>query len=201
MFNVLLDPLPTEWNGYPIDYDYRTGVLISQCLQDPALTRREQIYTAVCLLFPQEHPASKDAIEAVEWFLSEYDHDNHGSKKDGGNVKVMDFDIDQWRIYSAFRQQYGIDLSIVKMHWFIFMGLLLNLDECNFTRVIDIRLKKITDKMGREEKQAIRNAKKVYSLSTPPAEESISEEEKEKQQEAQEDFMRMINKKQSQPAP
>ena len=107
----------------------------------------------------------------------------------------MDFDIDQWRIYAAFRKQYGIDLSIEKLHWFVFMGLLLNLDECNFTRVIDIRLKKITGQMGKEERQAIRNAKKVYALTVPSAEESISDEEKEKQQEAQEDFMRMINKK------
>ncbi len=195
MFNVLLDPLPTEWNGFSIDHDFRTGVLISQCLQDPALNRRERIYTAASLLFPQEHPDLIEAIEAVEWFLSDYDHDNHNSKKADDNVRVMDFDIDQWRIYAAFRKQYGIDLSIEKLHWFVFMGLLLNLDECNFTRVIDIRLEKITGQMGKEERQAMRNAKKVYALTVPSAEESISDEEKEKQQEAQEDFMRMINKK------
>lgn len=194
MFNVLLDPLPTEWNGFPIDYDFRTGVLISQCLQDPTLNRRERMYTAASLLFPQEPPDLIEAVEAVEWFLSDYDHDNHNKKADG-NVRVMDFDIDQWRIYAAFKKQYGIDLSIENLHWFVFMGLLLNLDECNFTRVIDIRLKKITGKMGKEERQTIRNAKRVYALTVPAVEESISDEEKEKQQEAQEDFMRMINKK------
>ena len=37
MFNVLLDPLPQEWNGYPIDTDFQTGIQINPCLGDETL--------------------------------------------------------------------------------------------------------------------------------------------------------------------
>lgn len=195
MFNVLLDPVPTEWRGISIDSDFRTGILVSQCLQDEELTKRERIGIAARLLFPKECPEISEALEAVEWFLSEYDHDNPSDKKTDRKVRVLDFDIDQWRIYAAFRQQYGIDLSCTKMHWFIFMGLLVNLEDCNFTRVIDIRKKDVTDKMGKEEKQELRKAKKMYALSQTSSDDTVPETEKEKIQEAQEAFLRMINKR------
>lgn len=85
-------------------------------------------------------------------------------------------DIDQWRIYAAFRQQYGIDLNVDRIHWFTFMGLLSNLQECAFTRVMDVRQKKITAKMSNEEKAALRKAKMVFEIKQPK--EVMSPEEK-----------------------
>ena len=34
MYNVLTDGLPTEYEGYLINYQYYNGILISQCLND-----------------------------------------------------------------------------------------------------------------------------------------------------------------------
>lgn len=192
MFNIMLDPLPEDWNGYPIDWDFRTGIQITQCLSDNALSDMEKRYTAISLLFPDENnrPSAVDAMEAVNWFLNDFNHDKHG--KNTGTSKVMDFDVDQWRIYAAFKQQYGIDLNEVSLHWFVFMGLLSNLEECNFTNVIDIRQKKITPKMSREEKKAITEAKKVYVLGT--AEKQLTSAEKEQDAEALAEFHKMLNR-------
>lgn len=186
MFNVLLDELPEEWNGYPIDTDFQTGIQISQCLADSELSETERFYTAVDLLFPGDQPSNKEAAVALEWFLNEFHHDNNTGGKSKG--PVMDFDIDQWRIYAAFRNQYGIDLNTAKMHWFVFMGLLSNLNECAFTHVMDIRQKKITSKMSPEEKKAIAEAKKVFSIK-PPKEERLSPIE----QSAVDEFMKYAN--------
>lgn len=192
MFNIMLDPLPEDWNGYPIDWDFRTGIQITQCLSDNALSDMEKRYTAISLLFPDEsnRPSTVDAMEAVNWFLNDFNHDRHGKK--AGTAKVMDFDVDQWRIYAAFKQQYGIDLNEVSLHWFVFMGLLSNLEECNFTNVIDIRQKKITPKMSREEKKAITEAKKVYALGT--SEKPLTSAEKEQDAEALAEFHKMLNR-------
>lgn len=192
MFNIMLDPLPEDWNGYPIDWDFRTGIQITQCLSDNALSDMEKRYTAISLLFPDENnrPPAGEAMEAVNWFLNEFNHDKHG--KNTGTAKVMDFDVDQWRIYAAFKQQYGIDLNEVSLHWFVFMGLLSNLEECNFTDVIDIRQKKITPKMSREEKKAITEAKKVYALGT--SEKTLTSAEKEQDAEALAEFHKMLNR-------
>ena len=56
MFNVLLDAMPDEWDGYPVDTDFRIGIQISQCLVDDALNSREKVATALSLLFPKEQP-------------------------------------------------------------------------------------------------------------------------------------------------
>lgn len=168
MFNVLLDPLPEEWNGYPIDSDFQTGIMIAQCLEDDELSETEKFYIAFGLLFPDEsnRPPMEEAGDAINWFMNDFNHDNiEKSKSNQKNDSIlMDYDIDQWRIYSAFLKQYGIDLNRAEMHWFVFIGLMLNLEECNFTRVMDIRNKKITPKMSREEKKRIASAKKIYSI-------------------------------------
>lgn len=169
MINVLLDPLPTEYKGFPIDADFQIGIQIMQALEDGDLTRQEGQAVALDLLFLQEDknghplplPDSEMALEGLVWFLTEWNHD-HNSR--GDKTRITDYDIDQWRIYSAFRQHYGINLNTDKLHFWEFMGLLTTLPECSYTRVIDIRAKKITSKMGKDERKAYVELKKVYAL-------------------------------------
>ncbi len=174
MFNVLLDPLPEEWNGYAIDTDFQTGIMISQCLADESLSDTERFYAAARLLFLKNCPGNEEIAEAIKWYMTEYSHDN--TKPEKSELVIMDWNIDQWRIYAAFRQQYGIDLNVDRIHWFTFMGLLSNLQECAFTRVMDVRQKKITAKMSNEEKAALRKAKMVFEIKQPK--EAMSPEEK-----------------------
>lgn len=188
MWNILLDPLPEEWNGYPIDSDFQTGIQISQCLADEELSETERFMTALGLMFPEEEkrPPIQEASEGLKWYLTEFHHDNNAGEKSG--VTVMDFDIDQWRIYAAFLNQYRIDLNTAQLHWFTFMGLLANLQECAFTNVMNIRQKEITHKMSSDEKKAIRKAKKVFAIK-PHKEEHLSA----KEQQAVEEFMKYVN--------
>ena len=174
MFNVLLDLLPEEWNGYAIDTDFQTGIMISQCLADESLSDTERFYAAARLLFLKNCPGNEEIAEAIKWYMTEYSHDN--TKPEKSELVIMDWNIDQWRIYAAFRQQYGIDLNVDRIHWFTFMGLLSNLQECAFTRVMDVRQKKITAKMSNEEKAALRKAKMVFEIKQPK--EAMSPEEK-----------------------
>ncbi|MCI8287880.1 MAG: hypothetical protein HFH89_09555 [Lachnospiraceae bacterium] len=169
MFNVLLDPLPTEYRGFPIDSDFQIGIQIMQALEDGKLSRQEGQAVALSLLFLQEDaqgnqlllPDAETALEGLVWFLTDWNHD-HNSKVD--KTRITDFNIDQWRIYSAFKQHYGINLNTDKLHFWEFMGLLTTLPECAYTRVIDIRAKKITSKMGKDEKKVYAELKKVYAL-------------------------------------
>ncbi len=187
MFNVMLDPLPYEWNGYPIDADFQTGIMISQCMADESLSENERFVTAIDLLFPGEKPPVDEALEAITWFMNEYNHDNKTSKKDIEEI-VFDFDIDQWRIYAAFWSQYQIDLNTADLHWFVFMGMLSNLEECALTRVMNIRQKKIEPKMSRKEKESIKAAKATFAIK-PPQEKHLSARE----QQAVNEFMKYAN--------
>lgn len=195
MFNVLLDKLPTEYKGYPIDTDFGIGIQIMQVLENKDLSLQEQIETALSLLFLQNDedgnllplPDTETAIDGLIWFLKEWDHDKHMDLED--ETKVTDYDIDQWRIYAAFRQQYGINLNTDKLHFWEFMGLLTTLPpDCAYRQVIDIRTKKIMPKMRSEEKNALKKAKKMYALDE--TEEELTDEEKE----AVEAFMALVGK-------
>lgn len=194
MLNVLLDPLPDSYEGFAIDSDFQIGIQIMQVLEDQELSQQERIGTALSLLFITKDedgdslpiPDAQTAIDGLMWFLTDWNHDKNLSKKD--TAKVTDYDIDQWRIYSSFRQHYGINLQTDSLHFWEFMGLLTTLPECAYTRVIDIRSKKITAKMSAEEKKALREAKKIYALDV--LEEELTDEEKE----AVEAFMALVGK-------
>lgn len=193
MFNVLIDELPDTWNGYKIHTDFRNGILISQCMEDETISDYERFYTAAELLFQEGQDPSVDEIEeAIHWYLTEYNHDNqvkNGKKrKQTEEIPLFDFDVDQWRVYAAFRAQYGIDLNVADMHWFVFMGLLSNLNECALTRVMNTRAKKITSKMSPEAKQALKDAKDRFSIK-PVREKPRSPEE----QAALDEFMKYAN--------
>lgn len=189
MFNVLLDPLPTEYEGFPIDTDFGIGIQIMQVLEDKELSQHERVAMALNLLFviDNENPLIPDidtAIEGMKWFLTDWYHDNQNNKD---KIKVLDYDIDQWRIHSAFLSHYGIDLKTQPMHYWEFMGLLSNLPECAFTRVIDIRSKVIDGKMSNQEKEAYKKLKEVYSLDQKKEVDYTDE-----QKQAIDDFDRMM---------
>ena len=163
MFNILLDEYPREWNGYKLNTDYRIGIMMTLASSDKRLNDRERTRAIINLLFDGSCPQSIDeCMECVDWFFNGWTHDKH--KKNGSSVAVMDFNADQGRIYSAFLSQYKIDLNIEDMHFWKFMMLLSNLEECNFTRVVDIRAKKMTGKMSSEERKHYADAKRTYAI-------------------------------------
>lgn len=175
-FNVLLDPLPRTWKGYPIDSDFQTGIQICWILEDQELNNFEKVDRAGYVLFPEQAPEDPEEMaSAVMWFLHGWDTDRQGRRT--CEKPVMDFQIDQWRIWVAFKRQYQIDLNVEQLHFWVFMALLQNLEECTFTRVADIRSKKLNSKMSAEEKKAYAEAKAVYALESPDSKKEYTPEE------------------------
>ena len=183
MFNIMLDDYPTAWNGYQLNTDYRVGIQITQASADTELNKFDKIEVFALLLFKSKAPDAESVAKCVEWFLNGWCLDNM-PKNEAKNVQLMDFDIDAGRIYSAFLSQYHIDLNVTDMHFWKFMYLLTNLEECAFTRVVEIRAKQITSKMSKEEREVIGKAKKVYNL---------TQATDEAEQEATDIFLKALN--------
>lgn len=179
MINVMLDPLPTQWNGFEINTSFRIGIQTFILEYDKELSDYEKSLHVVDLMFDDRpHPYGEELQECITWFLNGWFHDKSGSSKD--NRRLVDYDIDQWRIYADFRKIYGIDLSLDEMHWWTFNGLLWNMPykQSAFMEVINIRKKKIEAKMSVKEKETIAEAQKVYGLEQPETE--YTEDEKSK---------------------
>ena len=164
MNNVLYEPLPEEWNGYPINWWFQVGIQIYLVSEDPELMDFERTAIIAELLFPEGVSPPEEMQECITWFLNGWCHDRSAKEKE--KKKLLDFNRDQWRIYADFRQIYGINLNEADLHWWEFMGMLWNMPQrqSSFLQVIEIRQKKITSKMGKEEKEAIRKAQYVYGL-------------------------------------
>lgn len=177
MLNVLLEDMPEEYEGYKIDSSFRTGILMSQCLSDTELTEREQRFVAANLLFGDELPPPELAIAGVCWFMSANNYDNYEGVKPS-SVILMDFGVDQWRIYAAFMSQYHIDLNKADMHWFIFRGLLDNLNECSFTDVMQLRQKEIPTYLSAKEKEEFKRRQRIFQLGRKSDDSEFSESEK-----------------------
>lgn len=183
MFNVMLDKLPTEYKGYPINSDFRIGIQIFQSISDNELSEMEKIYKTYDLLFLDEDketgksvhfkdengadispPDIQTAQAGIQWFLTGWYTDNPVEGKEEPRKKDMDYDVDQWRIFSAFLTQFRINLNTIDMHFWVFMGLLSTLEECAFTRIVDIRTKKIDPKMKPSDKKTLKEVKERYAL-------------------------------------
>ncbi len=170
MNNVLLDELPEEWNGYKINTSFRIGIQIFLVQEDKILADYERIPLIISLLFEQDgedtvsFPEGEELGKCIRWFMNGWCHDKYPVDVD--KRRIIDFDIDQWRIYADFRQIYGINLNEVDMHWWEFMGMLWNMPhrQSSFLQVIEIRKEKINAKMSKEEKDAIKKAHHVYGL-------------------------------------
>lgn len=184
----MTDGLPDEYEGYVINTDFETGIFIMKALGDERLSTFEQNTLAVNLLFdnfeiPQD---AETALDALHWFLTGWNHDRYISKEEQEEA-VIDWDIDQWRIYSAFRNQYHINLLSEELHFWEFMALLTTLEECAFTRVADIRGKKEHRSMPFEERKALQKAKKIYAIN------NADKKECRHLTKAEEDFLKYAN--------
>lgn len=169
--NILLDRLPESYECSDgkicmLNTDYRIGIQLFLVQHDSELTQKEKAEEMIYLLFGEDttnYPHDpQDCQNCLQWYLGGWYTDNKTEEED--KKKITDFDVDQWRIVAGFRQQYGIDLPRVDMHFWEFMGLLSNLQECAYTRVIDIRSRKFEPKMDKKTRKALAKAKKTYEL-------------------------------------
>lgn len=197
MNNILLDELPTSFNGYEVNTWFQIGIQASLVYADEELDESSRSKILLELLFSEddgslrEFPQDPEEMqELLAWFMNGWYHDNKPDKQDP-RKRIMDYDIDQWRIYADFLQIYHIDLNQSDMHWWMFQGLLWNLprEQSSFMQVLEIRQKKPRPKATADEKKAITTGHKIYDLK--PLKKALTAEE-EKEIDAYDEMMKKI---------
>lgn len=173
MFNYMLDRFPSDYEGFLIRTDFRVGIQIIQCLNDPDFSKEEKIGTALELLYGYGCPVDIEvAVNGLKWFMS---CGKESKGNDDTSDPVYDYDYDSALLYSAFKKTFNIDLSTTKLHWWQFVALMSDLDNCAFSKTIEIRMKKIVANMSPEEKEYYRKAKERCQL---PVKISMEEQRK-----------------------
>lgn len=181
--SLLVDGLPdtVEIGGvdYRINTGFRTAILFELMMQDVFFYPAEKQDMALKLFFPTIPSDFQSAMHAIIWFYSGGDRQPSGgrkSKRRGNNdKKIYSYEHDDQYIYSAFMEQYGIDLTDANLHWWQFRALFAGLNEkCKICQIMHYRGMEIAAKMSKEEQKFYREMKKLYAL-------PISEDEQQKQ--------------------
>lgn len=148
---------------YPINADFRTSIKFEMLVQretDEIKLLLEMLHLYYGELIPENVPV---AIEKALWFYAggELKAKSSDSKKEA----LYSFEYDGDYIYSAFLEQYGIDLTCARLHWWKFRALFLSLsDKTKLSEIIGYRSVQISGKMSKEEKEFYKKMKKIYAL-------------------------------------
>ena len=147
--------------------DFRIGILFELLMQDNELNNESKIMQAVNLFYsnPNQIQDIQKAVENILWFYR-CGKEEKASQSNKENNQIYSYEFDDELIYSAFRDQYGINLQTISyLHWWEFQAMFKGLKEDN--KIVEIMgyramdLGKIKDK---EEKARYKKLKKIYAL-------------------------------------
>lgn len=172
MFSLLLDTLPTtvtiDNKEYRINSNFRNSILFELMMLDDELTEEEKITTALNLYYPVIPNNLNKAIDEIIKFYScsfnENSSNTTGSSKTYNDVYNFEFDSEY--IYSAFLDQYNIDLnSIEYLHWWKFKAMFKSLKEDNLiSKIISYRSINLSEIQDDDERARYKNLKDLYKL-------------------------------------
>ena len=180
--NILLDKLPKFTpNGFKIRTDFRESIKFELLMQDNNIKEEDKVILAIRLYYYDISKIKnmKKAVDDILWFYRCGEELKVGASQDNNEKKIKQiysYEFDDKYIYSAFLEQYNIDLNAIKyLHWWKFKALFNGLNEK--TKIVEImgyramNLSKIKDK---EMKKHYKKMQRIYALP-----DMRSEEEKE----------------------
>ncbi|CAM2828234.1 bacteriophage Gp15 family protein [Hathewaya histolytica] len=181
--NILIDILPTTVNiegvEYAINSDFRTSILFELLMQDSTIGEEEKIYMALELYYTTIPQNINEAIEQMLWFYrcGKNEVKSKGTGKGKSVTQIYSFEHDDDYIYSAFLDQYGVDLQDMEyLHWWKFKAMFKSLKEDNeLVKIMGYRAMDLSKIKDKEQKNYYKKMKELYKIPT-----NISKNEKEK---------------------
>ena len=183
MINLLLDNInEVVKDRIRIDFDtnFRIGITFELMMQNPKYSIQAKTYQALKLFYPEMNKIkdTKKAIDDIIWFYSCGRSEEETSQKNrkGKNKQIYSYEFDNDLIYSAFKNQYNVDLEEIEyLHWWKFRAMFNGLKSDN--RIVEIMgyramdLSKIKDKEMKKHYKQLQEEHKLPDMR--------SEEEKE----------------------
>lgn len=180
--SILTEKLPDSITAGDISVkihtDFRLYIKAMSMLKSKKKTSFVEI---INMLITEPYKLNKNNInECVAGLMEFISHSKANTNADRNAKKTaecFDFEYDAERIYSAFFQQYNIDLSKCNMHWWTFKALFDGLSEdTQFVKVMQYRTMDISKIKDKEQKEFYRKKKELYRI---PVDKSVSKEDEE----------------------
>lgn len=169
--NLLINQLPQHTDsGMRIRTDFRESIKFELLMQDRTIEDDKKIRMILNLYYyrPEQITDIKKALEEVVWFYSGGDKKENTNRtaKNNNKKQIYSYEFDAEYIYSAFMQQYRIDLNSIKyLHWWKFRALFVNLNEdVMFSKIMQYRAIQLNTIKDNEMKKFYKKMKRLYAL-------------------------------------
>lgn len=189
MFNILLDTLPNEYEGWLIRTDFRIGVQISLAMNDKALSDSDKAAVAFHLLYGNGMPDFETATRGLRWFMR-CGTDERTDIPVDNEPPTFFWDFDSGRIWASFKATFGIDLHTANLHWFEFCNLMASLGkDTALSKAMEVRTYDLKGVKGKERAKVT----KAKIQLTPPRQQTEEEKEEENALKSEmDDLMRTV---------
>ena len=171
--SLLIHKLPTEVNKNIINTDFRISILFELLIQDRKVPNDLKILKALELYYPnfetiKNYDQVVKAVEGMLWFY-QCGKELANSNKDENNNKynqIYSYEFDDKYIYSAFMEQYKIDLQEIEyMHWWKFRALFDGLNEnTEIVKIMGYRSMDLSKIKDTERRNYYKKMKRLYAL-------------------------------------
>lgn len=172
--NILVDELDTivkeKIGNTKINTDFRISILFELLMQDKTVSKKEKILQSLQLYYP-DLDKIKDFNKAIQDMLWFYRCGKElANSKENNNVErnkqIYSYEFDDDKIYSAFMEQYNIDLQDIEyLHWWKFKALFNALSEnTQFVKIMGYRAMNVNEIKDKKMKKQYRKLQKMYAL-------------------------------------
>ena len=171
--SILTKPLPdyvtANEKQYRVNTDYRVWLEFDRVIH-LNIPDREKMYRVFKLCYIDEIPYNFIAAykALMVFYAAKEERDDCSivpSSEGKQSVKSFDFEEDAPYIFAAFMSEYGIDLTKIDLHWWLFTALLTALGENNkFTKIVSWRGMNLSKIKNKEQREMIAKMKRLYKL-------------------------------------
>ena len=187
MYNLILNKLPQSTpSKLKIRTDFRESIKFELLMQDNTIKDSDKVIIALNLYYykPSEITNIKTAVDDMLWFYrcgkeeKNVDNKNEENNYNNKQKQIYSYEFDAEYIYSAFMEQYNIDLNNIKyLHWWKFKTLLISLNESTlFSKIMGYRAMNINKIKDKDMKRHYKKMKKIYALPDMRSEEEKEED-------------------------
>lgn len=172
--NILLDELPQYTNsGLKIRTDFRESIKFELLMQDHNLSEEVKIMQALQLYYYDISKITdvRQAVQDILWFyrcgkIIENSNKEGYEERQEDAKQIYSYEFDDEYIFSAFMEQYGIDLNEIEyMHWWKFKSLFNSLNEnTQFVKIMGYRNMNVAKIKDKEMKAHYKKMQKLYEL-------------------------------------
>lgn len=171
-------PSTVEVDGVAVDINtgHRAGVKFTSVLEDSSLSDEDKLLRALDIYYKDRDVSRHDATALIKGALTFYSYDpaehygkakaalRKGKSNSRKGKQLISYIKDDALIYTAFLQQYGIDLADGELHWHKFRALIDGLTEdTQLVKVMRYRSVKLGD-VSTEERKFYRDMQDFYNL-------------------------------------